>query len=68
MTENAAEFTLPQQYQTDRRSPARWITSHAVRQWPMILLALAGSLGNAGMLAVIQMKVGEAFNVVTAAV
>jgi len=68
MTENAAEFTLPQQYQTDRRSPARWITSHAIRQWPMILLALAGSLGNAGMLAVIQMKVGEAFNVVTAAV
>jgi ATP-binding cassette subfamily B protein len=68
MTENAAEFTLPQQYQTDRHSPARWITSHAIRQWPMILLALAGSLGNAGMLAVIQMKVGEAFNVVTAAV
>lgn len=68
MTEIAAEFTLPQQYQTDRHSPARWITSHAIRQWPMILLALAGSLGNAGMLAVIQMKVGEAFNVVTAAV
>ena len=66
MTENAAEFTLPQQYKTDRSSPARWIFSHAIRQWPMILIAVAGSVGNAGLLAVIQVKVGEAFNVVSA--
>ena len=68
MSENAAEFTLPQQYKTDRSSPARWIFSHAIRQWPMILIAVLGSIGNAGLMAVIQVKVGEAFNVVSAPV
>lgn len=68
MSENAAEFTLPQQYKTDRSSPARWIFSHAIRQWPMILIAVLGSIGNAGLMAVIQMKVGEAFNIVSAPV
>ena len=68
MSENVAEFTLPQQYKTDRRSPARWIFSHAIRQWPVLLISLAGALGNAGLLAIIQVKVGQAFNVVSAAV
>ena len=68
MSENVAEFTLPQQYKTDRRSPARWIFSHTIRQWPILLVSLAGALGNAGLLAIIQVKVGQAFNVVSAAV
>lgn len=67
MSENIAEFTLPQQYKTDRSSPARWIFSHAIHQWPIVLVALMGALGNAGLLAIIQVKVGEAFNVVSAA-
>ncbi|MRS03334.1 ABC transporter ATP-binding protein [bacterium] len=67
MTDIISEFTIPQQYKTDRRSPARWIFSHAIRQWPIVLIALAGALGNAGLLAIIQVKVGEAFNVVSAA-
>ncbi len=66
MSENTAEFTLPQQYKTDRSSPARWIFSHAIHQWPIVLIALAGALGNAGLLAIIQVKVGEAFNLVSA--
>ena len=68
MTDTISEFTLPQQYQTDRSSPARWIFSHAIHQWPIVLVALIGALGNAGLLAIIQVKVGEAFNVVSAAV
>lgn len=68
MTENTAEFTLPQQYKTDRSSPARWILSHAIRQWPILLASLLGALGNAGLLAIIQVKVGQAFNVVSAQV
>jgi ATP-binding cassette, subfamily B, bacterial len=68
MSENTAEFTLPQQYKTDRSSPARWILSHTIHQWPTVLVALAGALGNAGLLAIIQVKVGEAFNVVSASV
>jgi ATP-binding cassette subfamily B protein len=67
MTETA-EFTLPQQYPTDRRSPARWIFSHAIRQWPILLTAILGALGNAGALAVIQVQVGKAFNIVSAPV
>jgi ATP-binding cassette, subfamily B, bacterial len=66
MSENIAEFTLPQQYNTDRSSPARWIFSHAIRQWPVGLISLIGALGNAGLLAIIQVKVGDAFNVVSA--
>jgi ATP-binding cassette subfamily B protein len=68
MTEATAEFTLPQQYPTDRRSPARWIFSHAIRQWPILLVAFIGAMGNAGFLAIIQVKIGQAFNVVSAPV
>ena len=66
MTENIAEFTIPQQYKTDRSSPARWVFSHAIRQWPILLGSLLGAFGNAGLLAIIQVKVGQAFNVVSA--
>jgi ATP-binding cassette, subfamily B, bacterial len=66
MTENTAEFTLPLKYKTDRRSPARWIFSHALRQWPTILIATLGAFGNAAFMAVTQVSVGNAFNVVTA--
>ena len=66
MTENIAEFTIPQQYKTDRSSPVRWVFSHAIRQWPLLLGSLAGAFGNAGLLAIIQVKVGQAFNVVSA--
>ncbi len=66
MTENIAEFTIPQQYKTDRSSPVRWVFSHAIHQWPILLGSLAGAFGNAGLLAIIQVKVGQAFNVVSA--
>lgn len=67
MTESTAEFSLPIQYAADRRSPARWVISHALRQWPFILGATLGAFGNAAFMAVTQVKVGEAFNVVSAA-
>ena len=68
MTDTTAEFTIPQAYKTDRSSPARWIFSHGLRQWPILLLSLLGALGNAGLLAMINVKVGQAFNVVSAEV
>ena len=68
MTENTAEFTLPMQYKTDRRSPGRWVISHALHQWPLILVATLGAFGNAAFMAVTQVSVGDAFNVVTAPV
>ena len=67
MTENTAEFLLPNQYASDKRSPARWVISHALRQWPLILLATLGAFGNAAFMAITQVNVGNAFNVVSTA-
>ena len=67
MTENTAEFLLPDQYASDRRTPVRWVISHALRQWPFILIATLGAFGNAAFLAVTQVNVGNAFNLVSSA-
>ncbi|NMC85077.1 MAG: ABC transporter ATP-binding protein [Anaerolineaceae bacterium] len=67
MSENTAEFTLPMKYVTDRRSPLRWVLSHTLRQWPIVLIATLGAFGNAAFMAVTQVSVGDAFNVVSAA-
>jgi len=61
-----AEFTIPPQYKTDRSSPARLVISHGLRQWWVVLIALVGSLGNAGLMAVASVQIGVAFNVVKA--
>ena len=37
----SAEFTLPQRYRSDRRSPVRWIGRHVARYWYLVLLVLA---------------------------
>lgn len=68
MAETTAEFTLPAQYATDRRSPIRWVISHSLRQWPLLLTASLGAFFNAELMAVIQTQVGKAVNVVTAPV
>lgn len=60
----SAEFTIPEHYPTDRRGAVRWIYSHAIRQWPMIIGALIGAFGNAAMMAVIPVLTGQAFNLV----
>ncbi len=67
MTETTAEFTIKSTYTTDRRSPARWVISHALHQWPVLAVALIGAVGNAALQAVTQVQVGKAFNVVSAA-
>ncbi|MDK1118853.1 MAG: ABC transporter ATP-binding protein [Anaerolineae bacterium] len=57
-----AEFTLNRKYTANRNTPARWIISHALRYWPLILLILIGAMGNAGLAAVVPIMVGDAFN------
>ena len=66
MTTTTAEFTIPAQYKTDRRSPVRWVISHALHEWWILLIALVGALGNAGLMAVASVQIGAAFNVVSA--
>ena len=64
MENNISEITIGKTYKTDRRSPARWVLSHAVRQWPIILMALAGALGNAVLAALVPVVTGRALNLV----
>ena len=59
-----AEFTLPERYCTDRTSPARWVFSHGIRQWPLLLLAILGAFINAAMAATTFVLIGQAFNAV----
>ncbi|MDI6769835.1 MAG: ABC transporter ATP-binding protein, partial [Anaerolineales bacterium] len=62
MTAQLAEFTLPQHHVTDRNGPVRWIWSHATRHWWIIIMILAGAIGNAALAAVVPMLTGQAFN------
>lgn len=68
MATTTAEFTIPQQYKTDRRSPVRWVMSHALHEWWILIVALVGALGNAGLMALINVQIGNAFNIVSAPV
>ncbi len=68
MATTTAEFTIPPQYKTDRRSPVRWVISHALHEWWILIVALVGALGNAGLMALINVQIGNAFNIVAAPV
>ncbi len=64
----SSEFSLPNRTRADRRSPVRWITSHALRYWPIWTVALVGALGNAILAALLPVLTGQAFNAVLAPV
>ena len=57
-----AEFSLPQKYKTDRTSAVRWVASHTIQQWPLVLLASFGAFGNAALMSVSPVIIGMAFN------
>lgn len=61
-----SEFTVVRSWRTDRRGPVRWIISHAVRRWWLLLSMLAGALGNAALAAVMPVYIGRAFDAVLA--
>jgi ATP-binding cassette, subfamily B, bacterial len=56
------EFTLIRKTSERTRGPARWIWSHAVRYWPILVMLVTGAIGNAALAAVIPVLVGNAFN------
>lgn len=62
----ASEFTLKQDYPTNRRGPVGWVISHGIRQWPLILLAVVGAFGNAVVAAGMAGLIGQALNVILA--
>ena len=57
-----AEFTMARKHHSDRRSAERWLWSHAIRHWWIILMMLAGAVGNAALMAVVPVLIGRAFN------
>ena len=59
-----SEFTLPERMRTDRHGPVRWILSHATHYWYLVLILLAGALGNAALAAVVPILIGQAFNLI----
>jgi ATP-binding cassette subfamily B protein len=60
---HASEFALARPLRSDRRTPLRWVVSHARRQANLLFLLLLGALGNAALAAVVPVLVGQAFTV-----
>ena len=59
-----AEFTITLPYQTNTIGPVRWIFSHAMHDWPLIVVAFIGAFGNAALAALIPIVTGDAFNAI----
>ncbi len=57
-----SEFTLPRRPASDRRSPIRWVISHALRYWWLVLIMFIGAVGNAALAAYVPVLIGDAFN------
>jgi ATP-binding cassette subfamily B protein len=57
-----AEFTLVRKHTSNRSSPARWIISHALRYWPILLIMLIGAYGNGALAGIVPTYVGQAFD------
>ncbi len=47
---------------TDRSSPVRWVWSHIRPHWWIMVLMVAGAIGNAALAAVVPVLTGDAFN------
>jgi ATP-binding cassette subfamily B protein len=60
-TASPAEFTLTRR-PTDRRSPLRWVLSHAARHWWLVIVMFIGAIGNAAFAAYVPILTGDAFN------
>jgi ATP-binding cassette subfamily B protein len=62
----STEFTRTDQYNYDRRSPLRWVVSHALRHWWLAAVLVIGALGNAAMASLVPIFTGQAFNAILA--
>ena len=61
-----SEFAISKDWQPDRRGPAHWILSHALRHKLLILGVLTGALGNAALAAAMPVLIGRAFDAIAA--
>jgi ATP-binding cassette, subfamily B, bacterial len=63
-TSYPSEFTTAGRHRTDRRGAARWVLSHALKQWLPGLAMLLGAFGNASLAALVPVYIGLAFNAI----
>lgn len=63
-----AEFTLQRKNTYDRSSDVRWIISHAKPYLWIVVMLVAGAVGNAALAAYVPVLTGDAFNAMTQAV
>lgn len=61
----ATEFRAPRVYQTDRRTPVRWLWSHARRYAFWFVAMFIGAVGNGLAMGYIPMWTGRAFDALT---
>ena len=60
--DQVSEFSFKTKYTTNQKSELIWIFSHAIQQWPWIILALFGAISNAALASVVPVYIGMAFN------
>lgn len=63
---SAVEFSRLGNYHTNRNNPVKWIFSHGIQQWRIILIALIGAVGNAILGAVGPVLIGQTLNLLIA--
>lgn len=60
-----AEFSISKTWQSDRRSPLRWLWSHAMHHKLLFLGIIIGAFGNGMGAGLVPMFVGRGFDIVT---
>ena len=58
------EFAIQLDWQSDRRTPIRWVVSHVLRSKLVILIMLIGAFSNAALAAVIPLQAGKAIDAI----
>lgn len=62
----SSEFVTGKTYNTDHRSPIRFILSHMMRHPLVLVMLFIGAISNAGLAAAVPYYIGLAFNALTA--
>ncbi len=58
------EFVVPDAHRYDRRTPVRWIVSHLVRYWPLLIAFFICALATNVLFSAVSRLTGTAFDVV----
>lgn len=58
------EFVVADAFTYDRRSPLRWVFSHLLRYWPLLLLFFVASISTNVLFSLVPTLTGDAFDLV----